>query len=362
MAEQVMNVLVTAGSFESDECALIAADLTREHAELVLRYRPPPHLRVAGKGWTGGDWLPGPAHGAGGARELLVCGFAAVYRIDARAWRITGILHQPCMNDLHHVTATSDRIYVANTGMDAVDVFDHAGSFLGSHACQPAWLAAHRWAGSTPARNAWAHLLAGDWSGALRRFQPEAPRGGYYDQRSAAAHPFHQRVVRDFVHPNHIRVIGDRILCTRLADRSVMDMRRFEPVLRDDTPGHPHDGVAQGGRFWLTCVNGLVVGYDMTASPWIEAERIDVFARSERAGWCRGLCVTPEHVIIGLTRLHGTSRYPWNDRHPELSSADTESAIVCVSRSDGRVIARVPLEGVDGWHANTKIYSILELP
>lgn len=352
-----MRFLVSMGYFDGHDGALVIADMRAERADVVLRYTPPPHLRVPGKGFTGASWA-----GPSGDSPLLVCGFSAVYRVDPQRWQVTGILHQPCMNDLHHASQHDGRLYLANTGMDAVDVFTEGGQFLGSHACQPAWLSAQRQAGRTPARADWGGLLAPGWSGARMTLRPEVPRGDYYGRSSAGLpgeRPFHQRSVRDFVHPNHIIVSGERLLCTRLADRSVVDMRRFEPVIRE-LPGHPHDGVVHGEHFWLTTVNGLVLAHRMESSAglWPEIARHDVFARTGRSGWCRGLAVTGEHLLVGLTGIRDQTRFSWNDRHPDLTSEHTESSLLCIERGGGSLVARVDL--ADG--RPSKIYSVLELP
>ena len=76
-----------------------AVDLDREYAEIVFEWLPPPGLRTSGKGFLGIAWLGAPAKS-----HLIACAHAALCRIDARSWTATGVLHQPCMNDLHHVT------------------------------------------------------------------------------------------------------------------------------------------------------------------------------------------------------------------------------------------------------------------
>jgi sugar lactone lactonase YvrE len=55
---------------------------------------------------------------------LYVAAHAAVARVDPETATVTGVLHQPCMNDLHHVAALGERLFVSNTGLGAVDVLD----------------------------------------------------------------------------------------------------------------------------------------------------------------------------------------------------------------------------------------------
>ena len=349
-----MNLLLSMGDFGHDRGVLVVVDLAAGRAEVVLDYRPPPHLRVTGKGFAGASWVGEP-----GNSELLVCGFAAVYRVDPTAWQVRGILHQPCMNDLHHVTVTDQRIHVANTGLDAIDVFELDGQFVGSHACAPAWLARHRQDGEHVAREDWARLLRPGWSGHPLVWRARELTGSYYRQRADSDRPFHQRVVRDFIHPNHLLAVGDRLLCTRLADRSVVDMRTFRRVV-GDTPGHPHDGVLHAGWLFLTCVNGWIVGYESgPGEPWRETCRIDVFAASGRHGWCRGLLVDDQHFAVGLTAIVGPARYPWNERVPTVRASDTETALLLLDRKSGRLRQHVALAGVS---PQGKLYSILPMP
>ena len=61
----------------------------------------------------------------------LFAAHAAVVRIDVHHARVTGVLHQPCMNDLHHVLVLEDQLHVANTGLGARQ-FWQGRSFLES--------------------------------------------------------------------------------------------------------------------------------------------------------------------------------------------------------------------------------------
>ena len=132
-----MKALVTGGYFDHGGDGVVwLVDLATERAEVLLRWTPPAHLHVPTKGFAGGSL------GADGL--LYVAAHAAVLRVDPLRAEVTGVLHQPCMNDLHHVAAFDDRLHVSNTGLGAVDVLDLDGRFLGSHALLPAWANARR--------------------------------------------------------------------------------------------------------------------------------------------------------------------------------------------------------------------------
>jgi len=61
---------------------VVAVDLARETAEIVLEWVPPPGLRASGKGFMGITWL-----GVPGQSDLLVCSHAGLCRIDRRHGR-----------------------------------------------------------------------------------------------------------------------------------------------------------------------------------------------------------------------------------------------------------------------------------
>ena len=82
--------------------------------------------------------------GAPGKSDLVACAHAGLCRIDPTTWTVNGVLHQPCMNDLHHVAVHDGRLLVVNTGLDRIDVFETSGQFMGGWDLSPAWIAAQR--------------------------------------------------------------------------------------------------------------------------------------------------------------------------------------------------------------------------
>jgi hypothetical protein len=345
-----MNVLVSGGYFDaSGEGVLWSIDLTAGRAEVVLRHRPEARLHVPGKGFAGAAWS-----GVPGSSDLLVCGFNALYRVSVASWRVDGVLHQPCMNDLHHVAVVDDLVHVVNTGLDSVDVFRRDGSFVGAFGAGPAWLQAARLAGVCPSPADWDDLLRTGWRAASAEVaaKDSPPGGSYYGARSRLERSFHQRVVRDYLHPNHVAGFDRRLLCTRLADSRVVDLRTFETVI-EDLPGPPHDGLFADGRLWLTCVGGQVVEFEPSAElPWRQASCRDVVAATGRSGWCRGLHVTADLLVVGLTEIREPSCYRWRD----LPLAGTETSILALDRATGRLLQRVDLTDRA---RHSKIYSVL---
>jgi hypothetical protein len=329
---------------------IVAVDLGRENAEIVLEWLPPPGLRTSGKGYMGIAWLDVP-----GKSDLLVCAHSALCRISPATWTVSGVLHQPCMNDLHHVTVHQERLLVANTGLDRIDVFEKSGQFVGGWDLSPAWIAAARLSGCNPSRESFAGALRTGWEfgGASLENEP-FPQG--FAELASRSLPFPRRKIRHFVHPNHITVVCGRPLVTRFVDRSIQDLADWSFVI-PETPGHPHDGELYGDRFWITCTAGLIVAYAVENGRVTsrEVERIDIPEQTGRSGWCRGLIVTDQIIVVGLNAVRYLPPFGWFD--PELSK--TETSILAIDRRTFRVAARVDLRP---FGQLPKMFGMVELP
>jgi hypothetical protein len=338
-----VKALVTGGYFDQGGDGVVwLVDLAAERAEVLLRWTPPAHLHIPTKGFAGGS--------LGDDHLLYLAAHAAVVRIDPVRAAVTGVLHQPCMNDLHHVAALGDRLYVSNTGLGAVEVLGCDGHFLGSHALLPAWANARRIAGddfpakAPPVNPGWSGDPPGPWNEARVDDRYHAT-----DRRSA---PFHRLKVPDHLHVNHVARLGDRLLATCFADGALRDLQGFDVAAK--LTGHfLHDGVAHGGAFWLTAIDGSVIELD--AATLLERRRLDAFATGHH-GWCRGLAVTDDHLAVGMTevRRDRLPRHAWANRDPNGS----ETSVLLLDRRDGRLLARVDLSD-KARHA--KLYSVLPI-
>jgi hypothetical protein len=329
---------------------LVAVDLDREHAEVVIEWLPPPGLRASGKGFMGIAWLDVP-----GKSDLIVCSHAALCRISPATWTISGILHQPCMNDLHHVAIHQGRLLVANTGLDRIDVFETSGQFIGGWDLSPAWIAAQRLGGCNPSRASWTAALRGDWNLGPKSLEHELFPASL-EQLASSSMPFPTRKTRHFVHPNHIAVVGGRPLVSRFVDRSIQDLADWSLVI-PETPGHPHDGELHGDRFWITCTTGLIVAYAVVDGRVTsrEVERIDIPRQMGRSGWCRGLIVTEQTIVVSLTAVQYMPPFGWSD--PDFSK--TETSILAIDRATLEVAARVDLSR---FGQLPKLFGMVELP
>jgi hypothetical protein len=318
-----MKILATLGDFSREHGQLVLIDLLQETWEIVLDYLPPSHLQVYGKGFTGAAWIGKP-----GASDLLVCGYAAVFRVNPNHWCVTDILHRPDMNDLHHLAIANEHLYIANTGLDRIDCYQMNGDYLGAYDLIPAWLGHQRQTQASSTDN-------------------------YYQNSLETELPFHRRRLKDSIHPNHLSFCGQQLLVTRFRDCSVQDVQTWRIVI-DDLPGYPHDGFVQEGRFWLTTTNGYLLAYAVDASGVTNKRlmQLELFDRFGVSGWCRGLLVTEDYFIVALTRIYERKIVRWCDRATE----PTETAIFMIRRQDFSLCAKVNLQKVS---PQPKIFTLL---
>ncbi len=339
-----MKALVTGGYFDgSGEAVVWHVDLRTEEATVLTRWTPPPHLRVSGRGFTGGSL---DQNG-----KLYVGCHAAVARIDTDSGEITGVLHQPCMNDVHHVLVEHGRLYVANTGLDSIDVFDLDGRFLVSHAALPGWINHRRLQGEDP--EDFDRALRPGWSGAAGSLGLRRQTGDGYHDFDRSERPFHQCRVPDHLHLNHVALMGPRLLATSFSTGRLIDMHRLETVW--SLPGaYLHDGQHHDGHHWMTSIDGRVFAVDDTSLE--TAHILDTFSTTGRTGWCRGLAVTEVGLLLGLTEVRSSwlPRHRWSEADPTTS----ETSVLLVGRNDGALLARVDL--TDRARL-AKIYSVLPL-
>lgn len=346
-----MKFWVTMGYYDDGaDGRIVELDCTSRSIVERVHFQPPAAGAVPGRGFTGGTWM-GPA----GASDYLVCSATAVHRIDGHTKQIVGSLSLPSFNDLHGVAVHDRRIYVVNTGLDCIDVFDLSGRFVGTHSFESAWLAAQRQRGVYPSRVDWDRLQQRGWRTQAGpendRVTADSQLGQYYSQNTEL--PFARRKVRDHVHPNHICFFAGRALVTSLARRAVIDLATFARIAQPSSP--PHDGQIVDDQLWLTAIDGHVECYEARAARFELVRRIDVSAATGIFGWCRGLWVGDEHIAVGFTEIRQRQRYAW-ERAPWNS---TMTAVVVVAQADSRLLH---LFDLTDRARHSKVYTISEAP
>ncbi len=300
-----MTFWLTLGDFDGLDGLLVEVTFDGHNAcaREVLRYRPPPDRQVHGKGFTGlavgvVTWL---------------CGFNALHRLEAG--RIVHSIFRNEFNDLHHVVLQDDQLWVTNTGLDRVEVLTQEGDFLGAF-----------------------DLLGAQ--GISKRLVQFELQDGYFGAVDEGT-PFHQRRVRDRVHPNHVAHVGDQVLVNRFLQGQVVDLVTWRPVI--ELAGHPHDGQVHQDLYWLTCTDGRILAFALEGGRVTSRleHRLDVFDITERTGWCRGLWVGPDLLAVGLTAIDRMPRARWCDRPFE----HTETALLLLDPRTGALRGHVPLGG-----------------
>jgi len=342
------KVWVTGGYFDSTgECFIFEIDFFSNQKNKIIRYIPPEDLLVPRKGFTGAVWC-----GVPGKSDLLVCGYCALYRFSPPDWKITGTLHQPCMNDLHHVNLYKDNIYLVNTGLDTIDVFDITGHFKGNFTFQPGWINNVRQEGITPSVKQWKELTQLGWNYDLRNRQitDSPPEGGYYESNKCN---FHQKPIRDFVHLNHVTVLNNEILATSLNDRCIYKLSEYSKIIQN-LPSHPHDGLISDDKLWFTCIDGTILAYKIKNGiiGGEEDVRINLFDHTEHHGWCRGIMIKGKYLLIGITEIREKPPYKWDVS--ELSK--TETGVICWDICQSKVVNFTNLTDV----RHSKVFSIID--
>jgi hypothetical protein len=102
---------------------------------------------------------------------------------------------------------------------------------------------------------------------------------------------------------------------------------------------------------WLTAIDGTILELD--AHTFVERRRLSAFGTGH-FGWCRGLAVSDQHLLVGLTEVRRgrLPRHRWAEREPEGS----ETSVLLLDRADGRLLARVVLSDAA---RHSKLYSVL---
>ncbi|ETR71908.1 MAG: hypothetical protein OMM_02133 [Candidatus Magnetoglobus multicellularis str. Araruama] len=315
------KVWVTGGYFDNTgECFVKEIDIFKQTTSDIIRFTPPSNLLVPQKGFTGANWMGKPL-----TSDLLVCGFCAIFRFSPPDWKLSGILHQPCMNDLHHVAIYDEKIYIVNTGLESIDVFDKSGFYQGSYSFHPAWLSRERQNGITPSKDEveWQSLLKVGWEERSFSLTDQPPTEDYYQSEKEL---FHQKKLKDFIHLNHVSILQNQIISTSLSHKCVYNVCNFTKVI-DQTPGFPHDGIIHNDNLWITCVDGIIVAYKIKHG--VVTNKItyikNIFEHTEHRGWCRGILIQNNYLIIGITQIYKSTQHYWAP-HPHCS---TKTGIIC---------------------------------
>jgi len=230
--------------------------------------------------------------------------------------RLRKVSHR-LLNDAHHIAVAGDRVFVANSGLETVEEFNHRFEHVRTH-----FLLKHN--GRSPgqclsriqhsAKRAFNRLIGRNLRyghlpnqvrfANLKKFlNPERYHRPGLDLRRSDFRPH-------YLHPNHIWCGGAKPLVTLSGLGMVVEIDSGRVVARD--LGFPHDGLAIGTRFFVTdCSTNelLVFPYDQaTQTIGPHPERIRVCGSLEEA-FLRGIACDGERVYLGLTARRSQPQY-----------------------------------------------------
>lgn len=197
--------------------------------------------------------------------HLLLCTQTEVVVYDPARAAIVKVLSLPWFNDVHHAVRLDGRLHVVSTGLDAVFVLDDAGAVVEEFSAT----------GASP------------WE----RFDRAA------DYRKVHTTKPHR------AHPNYAFAADGRRWVTRFEQRDALPMDGGGPPIPvADAP--IHDGEPHGGSLWFTAVNGQVLVADPRAGAVTARHDLNRFQPDGTPlGWCRGIQVEPDRVLVGFSRL-----------------------------------------------------------
>lgn len=299
-------------SFE--RALLVELDTDRGTLRVLLEYQSPeghcpardPSVLFKAASWDDG--------------RLLLCTQTEVLVVDPKNWRIERVISHPWFNDVHHVARIGGRLHVVSTGLDSLFVLDESGAVVEQH--------------SATGEDPWI------------RFDRNV------DYRLLATTKPHR------AHPNYVfHAAGTRWL-TRFEQHDALPIDRPGASIPIG-PDPVHDGVPVGSSVWFTVVAGQVVEADPLTATVRNRYDLNRLRRPEDAplGWCRGICVERDRVLLGFSRLRPTlfmQNLAWL-RAPLNRPEPAPTRIAAYDLAAGRELASWNLEEV----GMSAVFSIL---
>jgi nucleoside-diphosphate-sugar epimerase/NADPH:quinone reductase-like Zn-dependent oxidoreductase/3-oxoacyl-(acyl-carrier-protein) synthase/malonyl CoA-acyl carrier protein transacylase/arylamine N-acetyltransferase len=336
--EPVEDITITGGFFDNSPNAFLGRVTVwrgRQSGKVMaltfrkLKEYKPEKLPVVNKGFAGGSWFQD---------KLYVCWPNRLAEVDpASDWKIVRHLDNAGFNDLHHVHACKEGLWVANTGMDSVDYLD--------------------WDFQLRARIS---VVAG------------AKEDGKTDVRSQVEHD--SRRGKDKEHVNFVTVEGEEqkagggttVTATLLQSKRIVRVHKEQPLqiiaqLSPTSP--PHEGFMLCSREntrWNSTVDGFIVESNSNTGEVVRRWDLSLYPDVPR-GWTRGLCVLRDGFLVGSTVVRDTAEN-WLDQHQsdwnfDVKNSRTAVLFVPFHPKDGDTRSVDVMTG-----RKAKIYSILKTP
>ncbi len=199
--------------------------------------------------------------------KLIVPTNTEILFVDLQTLDIEKTISLSSFNDLHHVNVSDNKIYLANTGLEMVQILSFDGELLEEvpQASTPTW----------------------------ERFDKKT------DYRFYGSTKPHE------VHLNHVFFIDRQPWCTRFQFRDAINI--YAPSKRIDlhvSNGMPHDGLVIGDYIYFTITDGfLVVANKNTCQREAVYDLNKLSGEDKQLGWCRGVHIDGNHAYVGFSRL-----------------------------------------------------------
>ena len=258
------RILVSGGFFDQTIGLLTVIEKTTEGLVVVSDNEiehPKPEIAVLGKGITGiaidGDYV-------------WACFSNIIAKIRISDFVIVDVIEDKHFNDLHEITLHKNRLYVANTGHESVDIIDLETKVVERID------------------------LLGE---SLRINRPEYQQ----DQDSKP-------------HLHHISSITiddeENIIVGMVRQQRILNLTKWEWIgSKYSSPVHDVEFI--DGKIWFTTVGGLISNSEET---W------NLSDYQSEIGWTRGLAVTDEGMYVGTTAIRESN----HDYYKIITDSTTE--------------------------------------
>ena len=258
------RILVSGGFFDQTIGLLTVIEKTAKGLVVVSDNEiehPKPEIAVLGKGITGiaidGDYV-------------WACFSNIIAKIRISDFVIVDVIEDKHFNDLHEITLHKNRLYVANTGFESVDIIDLATKRIER-----------------------IDLLGEN----IRKNHPEYRQ----DQDSKP-------------HLHHISSITiddeENIILGMVRQQRILNLTKWEWIgSKHSSPVHDVEFI--DGKIWFTTVGGLISNSEET---WNLADY------QSEIGWTRGLAVTDEGMYVGTTAIRESN----HDYYKIITDSTTE--------------------------------------
>ena len=294
------RILVSGGFFDQTIGLLTVIENTAKGLVVVSDNEiehPKPEIAVLGKGITGiaidGDYV-------------WACFSNIIAKIRISDFVIVDVIEDKHFNDLHEITLHKNRLYVANTGFESVDIIDLATKRIER-----------------------IDLLGEN----IRKYRPE-----YQQNQDSKPHLHHISSI----------TIDDQenIILGMVRQQRILNLTKWEWIgSKHSSPVHDVEFI--DGKIWFTTVGGLISNSEET---WNLADY------QSEIGWTRGLAVTDEGMYVGTTAIRESN----HDYYRIITDSTTErtGAKICyVSWKNDYTNFLIELDN----HEKRKVFSVTKI-